>query len=163
MEAMRGFWALGVLMAFVGGGLLVRAIFVQAGKLKGPLLRPYERYGDLPYHYNSLRDLALYAAIFYAGIVLLVAHYVLLPAGWLLPVVLFTLAAALAHWLSDDLQPLMPKPGWYARFLRQTRDDERRRVAYAWLNITPAMRAHFNGQDEAFFTWVDLVMLAAIS
>lgn len=162
MESMRGFWALGLLMAFVGGGLLVRAIFVQAGRLKGPLLRPYEQYGDFPYRYNSLRDLTLCAAIFYAGIVLLVAHYVLLSAGWLLPALLLALASALAHWLSDDLQPLMPKPGWYARFVRQTSDVERRRVAYAWLNITPAMRAHFNAQDDAFFTWVDLVLLATV-
>jgi hypothetical protein len=30
------------------------------------------------------------------------------------------------------------------------------------LNITPAMRKHYNAQDDAFFAWVDLVLLAAV-
>jgi hypothetical protein len=163
MEEMRGYWALGLLMAWVGGGLLTRAIFVQAGRLKGPLLRPFERYGDAPYRYNSLRDLVLCAAVFYSGIILFVAHFAPLAVSWLLPSLALGAAAVLAHWLESDLQPLMPKPGWFARFMRATTEPERRRIAYAWLNITPAMRAHFNAQDEAFFRWVDLVMLGVVS
>lgn len=46
---------------------------------------------------------------------------------------------------------------------RKTTPDDRRRLAYAWGRISPAMRAHYNAQDEAFHAWVDLVMLAAVT
>ncbi len=162
MESMRGYWGLGLLLAFMGCGLLIRALLIQTGRYKAPLLREFERYRDAPFRYNVLRDLAAYTGATWGGIILVLAHLTPLPTPWLLPMALLWGAALLAHWLGADLEPIMPMPRWFARFLRMTSASERRRIAYAWLNITPAMRKHFNAQDDDFFAWVDLVMLTVV-
>lgn len=163
MEGLRGYGALGLLMTFVGFIMLARLIVIQTGRLKDPLLRIFERYRSAPYRYNSLRDMALYCGGGLGGLVLVAAHFTPLGTPWLLPMAMMWALALLLHALGGDLEPLLPKPRWFARFLRDTPLPERRRIAYAWLNITPSMRKHFNAHDEAFFAWVEMVTLAVIS
>lgn len=160
MEGLRGMWGFGLLLT--GGGilLLIRAIVIQLGKAKGPLLERFETALDVSIHYNSLRDLAIDGAMVWAGAVLLIGHFTNISASWLLPVSAMLALSALAHWLGELLRPVMPKPAWYQCVIQKTTPEDRRRLAYAWQKISPAMRAHYNAQDEAFFSWVDLVMLA---
>jgi hypothetical protein len=162
MSPLRELGTLGVMMTIIGVGLLARAIVIQTGRLKGPLLRSFERYSDTPARYNFTRDLLVYAALLVGGATLLLAQVVTLSTPWSIPTVLLLATAWLAHTLREELESFMPQPRWFARLMRMTTPAERRRIAYAWLNITPAMRKHYNAQDDAFFAWVDLVLLAVV-
>jgi hypothetical protein len=160
MEVFRAFAALGLPLWIYGLVMLTRAVLIQAGRLKGALLREFQPYDEQPRRYNSLLDLTLHAGLLWGGVVLFLANYTTIASAWMLPAVMLLLLAWVAYGFQNDLQTVMPRPRWFQDVVQRTTAEERRRIAYAWLSITPNMRRHYNAHDQAFFRWVDLVLLA---
>lgn len=146
--------------------LLAREILIISGLLKDPILRGFEKYGDVEAVYYPLPALLLWS-----GLLLLCLAALAAPAlGGLLPLALpgaLLLAGACWRKLHAELARRFPGvllryPHWYSDLRERTSRYERRRLAYLWLTLPWQLRLHYNGSDRAFNHWADLVIIATM-
>ena len=146
--------------------LLARELLILAGLLKDPILRTFEKYGDLESVYYPLPALLLWFGLLLFCLAPLAAP-ALGGAGPLFLPGLGLMGAALWCHLHPDLARqhpnlLMRYPRWYADLRARTSRYERRRLAYLWLTLPWRLRLRYNGSDRAFNHWADFVIMATM-
>jgi hypothetical protein len=150
----------------VSVALLAREVLILGGLLKDPILRGFEKYGDLESVYYPLPALLLWS-----GLLLFSLAPIAAPAlGSTVPLALpglLLLAAAVWSRLHPELARqhpglLMRYPRWYADLRERTTRYERRRLAYLWLTLPWRLRLRYNGSDSAFNHWADFVIMATM-
>lgn len=155
-----------VVVLLVCMALLAREILIISGLLKDPILRGFEKYGDVETAYYPLP-----ALMTWSGLLLLCLGALAAPAlGSLLPLALpgaLLLAGAFWRRLHAELARRFPGvvmryPLWYLDLRERTSRYERRRLAYLWLTLPWQLRLRYNGSDRAFNHWADLVIIATM-
>jgi hypothetical protein len=151
---------------FVSLGFLIRTTLIMVGILKGPILHTFEKYGDTETIYYPLPSLLLWGGVF----VVTCAFWLAAPLGsWAaiaMPGILLIGGAYYAYTHPEIAQQypqiFMSYPRWYFELRERTSRYERRRIAYMWLWLPRRMQMAFNGSDQAFNQWADLVIIATI-
>ena len=157
---------------FVSLVLLLRTGLVLSGLLKGPVLHSFEKYGDEENFYYPLAQLMLWSIPLFMSIFFGIVQPWLSqrPTSPPLTAFLTVVVILITIWLYPHITTLAKQhpdiflryPRWYARLRRRTSRAERRRIAYRWLQLPYRLRLIYNGNDTAFFQWVDLVIIATI-
>ncbi len=150
----------------VSMALLARELLILSGLLKDPVLRGFEKYGDVETIYYPLPALMMWAGLLLcclgalAAPVLGSALPLALPGMLLLAAALWRKPrASLARWFPNAL---LRYPRWYFDLRERTSRYERRRLAYLWLTLPWQLRLRYNGSDRAFNHWADLVIMATM-
>jgi hypothetical protein len=147
---------LGFIMCFI---MMGRVALIVSGRLKGPVLRNFERYGDDETYYQPLTwllvwfCLSLYFLNYLIGFVFCMEPLVV--------AVLYMAYVLLNHpqtikkhdWL------FLRYPLWLADLRDRTSRLERRRIAYMWLRLPRRTRFAYNSNDRAFLEWADFIIL----
>lgn len=156
-------------LLFFGAALVyvIREVLIVVGFLKGPLLRQFEKYGDAePLHY-PLPGLFVALAVFLLIFGFAVENIIdapFLPYGP--PMLMLTAAYAAFHYRHlayrhPDIFRAYPR---WLRILRENTDrEERRRIAYRWLQLPWRTRLALSSSDHAFLLWADFVVLSTLS
>ena len=159
--------AFGFAVLLLGIGGLARSIAIQLGYFKSVLLGAFEEYGNAFSLYNPLFHFSLWFGVLLLGILMLAAHFIKLSMQAHLPMLLSFLVAYVAftngRLIQRRLPILMPYPQWYKTLIARTTIEERRRIAYMWLNLPRRTRRLLSSQDAMFSTWADMVIIAVSS
>jgi hypothetical protein len=155
-----------ILLAVTGSATTYYAAIV-GGLFKNSLLAQFRKYGEEQRVYPICRLLNVAGATSLALAMLI--PRLAAPFGYyrrLFPGAVFTLLA-LTLWGASLLVYQRPAlrealPFWYFDLLRTASRQERRHIGYAWLRIPRAMRWRFNGDQQAFRVWAELVRLTVI-
>lgn len=154
----------GVLMTcsiwLIGLGLLVAVFYYGAillGFYKDSMMAHFREYGEERRVYPLARFLLA------LGLFCLVLSP-LLPGG--MTGLIFTALALIiivSSYAVTRVEPLQASlPRWYYRLLRELTREERRAIAYAWLRLPLRTRLRLNGDDHAFWIFIDEVRLTVI-
>ncbi len=152
---------------------IARTLVIMFGKLKAPVLRTFEPYGEEVFFCGWT---TLLVWIIAAGFVIEIFFIILFlpPRTELPPSILFVAGGLLlgacvfdsmAHHyrpLSHLTQLLPVFPLWYRDIYERTSRYERRRLAYRWLWLPKQMRTIFNRSDRVFMDWADLVIMGSV-
>jgi hypothetical protein len=89
---------------------------------------------------------------------------------WLLPAGPGLILLALAYFVyyRRDFARRHPEiflllPRWCAQLREYTTREERRRIAYYWLNLPLRTQVQFNSNDRAFLIWADMIVMATVT
>jgi hypothetical protein len=156
-------------LAFFSAALIytIREVLIVVGFLKGPLLRQFEKYGDSePLHY-PLPGLFLALAVFlllFGFAVEPIMNAPFLPYGP--PLLMVAVAYAAFHY--RHLAYRYPHifrayPRWLYLLRENTDREERRRIAYRWLQLPWRTRLALSSSDHDFLLWADFVVLSTLS
>lgn len=153
----------------LSAGMLARLVLILTGQLKGPVLRQYERYGDVEAHYFPLPWL-----LGWSGLALVFGSDVMnntitlgVDVSALSYVGVFLIVLAIISYYTEErirdnakLMPVLPR--WANTLAHNTTRHERRRLAYMWLRLPLRTRLLYNTSDHAFLKWAELVILATL-
>lgn len=147
-------------LAFLG-----RHCLVLFGWLKGPILRECEKYGGDEAYYLALLPLLLWGGVFTITLGAWLSAFVGLSfplTGLGVAMILAALAGYNSPTVAARWHRLVRLPRWYHELLDRTDRYERRRIAYMWLRLPWRARLAYNGDDRAFFVWVDLIVMGTV-
>lgn len=147
---------------------LVREALIISGYLKDPILRRFEKYGDDERVYYPIPGILIAAGFFVLGISQWAEPYLrnvlCMPFG---PALLLFTAAFFAE---RQRERIYQNPGFLTRFPRwqyvlreYTTREERRRIAFHWLELPFRTRLLLNSSDRAFLNWADLIVLTTVN
>lgn len=145
---------------------LLRITLMTIGVFKDPILRRFEKYGDIEeffYPYPELLFwLGIFAIAFSLWLSLLIGVHI---PGELIGVILLG-TSYLAHRMRDYVR-LHPHemyiyPHWLFELQERSSRLERRRIAYMWLRLPWKTRLAMNSNDRAFLEWADMIILATL-
>lgn len=142
---------------------LARSVMIILGRLKGPILQGFEKYGDDEQPYQPM-----VSVMAWGGATLLTTSELLGSSFCIVPLVFLIWAVAYLMYVSPEKANHFPAlffryPRWLYELLEYTSRYERRRLAYMWLRLPRRTRAAYNSDDNAFREWADLVILANFS
>lgn len=144
---------------------LTRIVLVMTGRLKGPIIQMFERYGDAePFFYPWPQF------FFWMGLWLIMAQILLNSLGILLPGVGVGLLLLLAALITQRLTPQAREwqflrilyPFWLQDLWERTTRLERRRIAYMWIRLSWKAKLYYNSSDQAFLQWADMIIIATL-
>lgn len=162
------FWS----VLFIAGMLtlsisqLARMIILLSGRWKGPILRSCEHYAPTESVFDPVPSF-----LFWLGtLILTMGTGLSLYANVDAPVYLVgAFFMIIGFWIGQreregrsKISDWMPVPLWYKALKERTTREERRHIAYMWLNLPDGTRAHFNDNDAAFASWVDLMIMSTV-
>lgn len=138
---------------------LVRTVLIIAGKLKGPILRHFERYGPNEFFYQPLPAFLGWLAAFMVGL-----GGVLNATVIFMPIAILFAILSIVIWSMPEISARYPQwllryPYWLHELRERTGRYERRRMAYMWLRLPRRLKSTYNGNDGAFHEWADFVIL----
>jgi hypothetical protein len=143
---------------------LGRITLILAGFWKDPILRGFEHYGDDERLYNPLPGLLLWSGVLLLGAGIWADPLVENIPTWLPGLLLINFAYSAHRYraLWERFPFLLALPRWSAQLREYTDREERRRIAYNWLDLSWRTRLLFNGSDRAFLQWADLIVMATV-
>jgi hypothetical protein len=157
-----------IALTVIGGlALLIREGMILTGLLKGPILHMYEKYGDDEPFYYPLPRIFASASVLTLGLGFWLSPYfpgLFLPAG---PALLMLVAMGIAINYTDvarrhpHLFQVLPR--WSHDLREYTSREERRRIAYMWLDLPLRTKVLFNSSDRAFLHWADFIVLSTVA
>lgn len=147
--------------------LFTRSLLILIGRLKDPILRVFQNYGEPEVYYNPLP-----ALLFWFGSLLILIRHLMInywrPASSLM--MMFVIVCYLLAYFSS-IRPdvfgqrggtILGNPSWLRDLTERTSRYERRRIAYMWLHLPPRLRIVYNSNDRAFREWADMVILSTL-
>lgn len=147
---------------FLSLGFLARNVLILTGYYKEPILRTFEKYGDLEIIYYPLP-----AFLLWSGVLLFCLYFMLnlpLALDWLgIILILLSIGAYAKPEIAARFPEIfMHYPRWYFDLREDTSRYERRQLAYMWLRLPKRLRQAYNNNDQAFSQWADLVIIATM-
>ncbi|MBZ0305039.1 MAG: hypothetical protein K8I82_03125 [Anaerolineae bacterium] len=145
---------------------LSRLVLIITGRLKGPIIQTFERYGDDEPFFYPWPQFLLWSGLWLIIAQLLLAYYmrIRLPTIWI-GVILLAVSFVLSRvtpkareW--EFLHTL--HPFWLQDLWERTSRLERRRIAYMWMRLSWKARLYYNSSDQAFLQWADLIIMATL-
>src|SRR5262249_47742862 len=143
--------------------LMGRSFLILFGRIKEPVLRSFEHYGE-ELHYSPVFQLILRTLAVIVCIEMLVSAIrrisPFIPGLTILAllVLMYIDFSTPAIKVLQRLLWLLPVfPLWYRDVLSRTSRYERRRIGYLWYRLPAKTRSAFNLSDELFIEWVDFV------
>lgn len=155
-----------LILFFLGTLFLTRIILIMTGRLKGPIIHMFERYGDDEPFFYPWPEFFFWMGVWLSLMQFLVASFVgvTLPTLWI-GLLLFGLAFT-AYRMTNKarewafLRHLYPL--WLQDLWGRTTRLERRRIAYMWMRISWKARLYYNSSDQAFLQWADMIIMATL-
>lgn len=151
-----------IIIFFVSLIFLCRSVLIITGYYKEPILRTFEKYGDLETLYYPLPAILVSTGtlIFALDSLLAIPLPLALPGIGL--ILLSLLAYAKPEIAARFPYIFMSYPRWYFDLRKDTSRYERRRIAYMWLWLPVRLRWVYNNNDQAFRQWADLVIMSTM-
>jgi hypothetical protein len=157
------------LVMFLGLGLfcivqLLRYVLILSGRWKGPIFRLYQEYAPAESVFDPLPQLLCWsgALVMSVGLILTFVFRVEVPL-YLIGIGMLISAFALYQyhpaWRYGSMLRL---PAWDQQLRTMTTREERRHLAYMWLQLPERTRHYLNDHDSAFWQWVELVILSTV-
>ncbi len=168
ISSIKMFWGvlvIGGLIAF-SAAQLARMMILLSGRWKGPILRTCEHYSPTESMFDPLPSI-----FFWSGtLVLSISTGLSILTSIRAPIYLIGAGLMIiGFWIGQReregrsrIADWMPVPLWYKALKDRTTREERRHIAYMWLNLPPGTRAYFNDNDSAFASWVDLIVISTV-
>jgi hypothetical protein len=147
---------------FVSLIFLCRNVLILTGYYKEPILRTFEKYGDLETIYYPLPALLLWSGLLLFSLQLALNLPLALDWFGIVLILLSVGAYAKPQIATRFPQIFMSYPRWYFKLREDTSRYERRRIAYMWLWLPRRLRWAYNNNDQAFQQWTDLVILSTM-
>lgn len=145
---------------------LTRMVLIITGRLKGPIVQMFERYGDDEPFFYPWPQFFMWSGGWLMIAQLLLRFYlgITLPIMWI--GFLLLLAAFIAYRMTDRAREWeflhALHPFWLQDLWERTTRLERRRIAYMWIRLSWKARLYYNSSDQAFLQWADLVIMATL-
>ncbi|MBE2184123.1 MAG: hypothetical protein IAE89_11900 [Anaerolineae bacterium] len=145
---------------------LARMMILISGHWKGPILRTCEPYAPEEPIFDPIPSI-----LFWAGsLILTISTGLTVFARIEAPIyIIGALLMIIGFWIGQReregrlrIMEWLPLPAWYKTLKERTTREERRHIAYMWLNLPESTRAHFNDSDMAFAKWVDLMIMSTV-
>jgi len=143
----------------IGLGLLIAVFYYGAillGFYKDSMMAHFRHYGEERRVYPLARFLMALGLL-----CLLLAP--LLPGSIGVAFTALALIIVVSSYAITRVEALQASlPRWYYRLLGELTREERRAIAYAWLRLPLKTRLRLNGDDHAFWIFIDEVRLTVI-
>ncbi|GAB1420573.1 hypothetical protein MASR2M15_06770 [Anaerolineales bacterium] len=140
--------------------LTIRSILIVIGIYKDPVLGKLSVYGEENIYVPALNMLlwsTIMLLLFIGFIVDTVAYFILILVFMCM---IFIFYNSLRNLVLKYLQELALYPKWYQVLMMKADRDERRRIAYLWLNLPLRLRLVYSTNDHLFEQWTDLVLMS---
>ncbi len=155
-----------VLAFFICTIFLSRLILIIIGRLKGPIIQMFERYGDDEPFFYPWPQFFLWSGLWLIIAQLLIVHFmgIMLPTLWI--GVILLIIAFILHRMTPQAREWeflrYLHPFWLQDLWERTSRLERRRIAYMWMRLSWKTRLYYNSSDQAFLHWADLIIMATL-
>jgi hypothetical protein len=155
-----------MLIFFTSLFFITRTLLILTGRLKGPIIHLFERYGGNDPHFYPWPMLFIWCGIAWiSGHLMMTA---LIGSG--LPGVYFSISfwiLSFLMWHYEQRIRQLPYfhwtyPTWLRELWERTERQERRRIAYMWLRLSWKARLAYNSSDQAFDHWADMIILGTL-
>lgn len=145
---------------------LTRLVLMITGRLKGPIIHSFERYGDDEPFFYPWPQFFLWLGFWLITLQFLVVAWmgILLATFWM--GIALLVAAVVAYRLTNRAREWaflrVLYPFWLQDLWERTTRIERRRIAYMWIRIPWKTRLYYNSSDQAFLQWADMIIMATL-
>ena len=149
-------------LTLVSAFFVFRLILISAGWLKNPVMRQLESYSNSYSTYYPLPAMMIWSSMFAVSGSLLLMLIAQSRFPIYLPGILLMLGAWISVQYADGImaRSRWMQPKWYRDLQDRAGRYEQRRIAFAWIRLTPRIRTKLSLNDHAFELWVDLVLLS---